>query len=64
MFWYTREKQDGTDPIAAELRSVKEREEELMLEAGPPHATWCLFWLLLSNSVLGRLSSPSLPLCV
>ncbi|KAK9802778.1 hypothetical protein WJX73_002172 [Symbiochloris irregularis] len=34
VFWYTRAKgEDGVDPMAAELRSVKEREEELMMEA-------------------------------
>ena len=32
VFWYTRGKQDGSDPVAAEVQSVKEREEELMLE--------------------------------
>lgn len=32
MFWYTRGKGDANDPVAAELRGVKEREEELMLE--------------------------------
>ena len=33
VFWYTREKGDSANPIADELRQVKEREEDLMLEA-------------------------------
>ena len=33
VFWYTREKGDSSDPVAEELRRVKEREEDLMLEA-------------------------------
>ena len=33
VFWYTREKGDAGDPVAEELRRVKQREEQLMLEA-------------------------------
>ena len=33
VFWYTREKGDSSNPVADELRRVKEREEDLMLEA-------------------------------
>lgn len=33
VYWYTREKDDGTDKLTDELRAVKEKEEQLMAEA-------------------------------
>ena len=33
VYWYTREKGDSSDPVAEELRRVRDREEQLMMEA-------------------------------
>jgi hypothetical protein len=35
VYWYTREKGGGSAQLAEELKAVKEREEQLMLEVWP-----------------------------
>jgi hypothetical protein len=35
VYWYTREKKEADLPLSQEIRAVKEREEELMMEVTP-----------------------------